>query len=71
MFDFYYNYIKKNYGSQAKLLFSDTDSLCLEVKTEDIYADMASDAHLFDFSEYPRDHFLHSVENKKVIGNFK
>ena len=71
MFDFYYNYIKKNYGSRAKLLFTDTDSLCLEVKTEDIYADMASDAHLFDFSEYPRDHFLHSVENKKVIGKFK
>ena len=49
MFDFYYNYIKKNYGSRAKLLFSDTDSLCLEVQTQDIYEDFARDANLFDF----------------------
>ena len=71
MFDFYYDYVKKNYGSRAKLLFTDTDSLCLEVKTQDIYEDMASDVDLFDFSDYPRDHFLHSVENKKVIGKMK
>ena len=71
MFDFYYNHIKAKYGSLAKLLFSDTDSLCLEIKTEDIYADMASDAQLFDFSEYTTDHFLYNIENKKVIGKFK
>ena len=71
MFDFYYNYIKKKYGSRAKLLFTDTDSLCLEVKTEDIYEDMAADASLFDFSKYPREHPLYSTENKKIIGKFK
>ena len=26
---------------------------------------------LYDFSEYPKDHFLFSAENKKVIGKFK
>ena len=71
MYDFYYNYIKTKYGSNAKLSFSDTDSLCLEVKTEDIYADLVSDQHLFDFSDFPRDHFLYSTHNKKVIGKFK
>ena len=70
MFDFYYNHIEVEYGSLSKLLFSDTDSLCLEVKTEDIYQDMASDAQLFDFSEYATDHFLYNTENKKFIGKF-
>ena len=28
---------------------------------------MASDAQLFDFSEYPTHHFLYNTENKKVI----
>ena len=40
MYDHHYNFFKKKYGDSAKLLFTDTDSLCYEIKTEDIYADM-------------------------------
>ena len=35
MYDFRYNYIKKNFD--AELLFADTDSLTYEIKSEDVY----------------------------------
>ena len=38
---------------------------------KDVYAGMASDKDLYDFSNYPSDHPLYSDENKKVIGKFK
>lgn len=37
MCEFNYNYIKKNYGDKSKLLFTDTDSLNYEIKTDDVY----------------------------------
>ena len=71
MFDFYYNYIKKNYGSRAKLLFTDTDSLRLEVKTENIYEDMAADASLFNFPNTQESAPFTALRIKKIIGKFK
>jgi hypothetical protein len=43
MYDFHYNYIKKRYGPNAQLLFTDTDSLCYNISTEHIYEDMMGD----------------------------
>ena len=40
MYDFHYNYIKKEYGQCAKLFITDTDSLCYNISTENIYEDM-------------------------------
>ena len=71
MYDFHYNHIKTLYGDRAKLLLTDTDSLCYEIETPDIYADMAKYIHLFDTSNFQTDHPLHSNHNKKVIGKFK
>ena len=71
MYDFHYNYMKTKYGKGAQLLFTDTDSLCYEVKTRDIYKDMAEDQHLFDFSGYPKDHPLYDTTNKTIIGKMK
>ena len=71
MYDFHYNYILPKYGKKAKLLFTDTDSLCYHIETEDIYSDFFADRELFDNSDYPSDSKFYFSENKKVIGKFK
>ena len=37
MYEFYYDYTKNKYDKKSKLLFTDTDSLMYEIKTEDVY----------------------------------
>ena len=71
MYDFHYNKMKARYEENIKLLFTDTDSLCYEIKTEDIYQDMAEELEEYDTSEYPTDHPLYSITNKKVLGKMK
>ena len=71
MYDFYYNKVKKNYGSNADLLHTDTDSLLLEIKTPNVYDDMQKNIEDYDKSDYPKDHPLYSVKNKKVLGKMK
>ena len=71
MYDFLYNYIKIKYGACAQVLFSDTDSLCIDVTTEDVYRDMEKDQELFNLSDYPQSHFLFNTNNKKVLGKMK
>ena len=71
MYGFHYEFIKQRYGSDATLLFTDTDSLCYHVKTEDVYQDMFERKEEFDFSDYPTDSQFHDPTNKKVIGKMK
>ena len=71
MYDFHYNYIKSRYNNKAELLFTDTDSLCYEIETRDVYKELWEDKQLFDNSDYPKDSPYFSVENKNVIGKFK
>ena len=69
MYDFHYGYIKHNYGTRAKLLFTDTDSLCYEIETEDVYEDIYHDKELFDLSDIQGK--FHDGSNKKVVGKMK
>ena len=71
MYQFHYEYIRPKYQSKAKLLFTDTDSLCYELCTEDAYADMLKERHRYDTSDYPKNHPNYSATNCKVIGKFK
>ena len=78
MYGFHYNTIVKKYGKNAKLLFTDTYSLCYHVKTNDLYDDMRADRKKYDTNNYDvnfkikvSNKKLFSKKNARVIGKFK
>ena len=53
MHEFWLDFVKPNYGENAKLCYMDTDSFIVHVKTEDINKDIAEDVKTrFDVSNY-------------------
>ena len=64
MYEFQYKYIKSKFD--ANLLFTDTDSLAYEIKTEDVYEEFYEDKILFGFSDYPLDSKFFDPANKRV-----
>ena len=69
MYDFHCNFIKKNFD--AELLFTDTESLPYEIKSENVYEEFFKWKHLFDFSDYLKDLKFFNETNKKVIGKMR
>ena len=69
MYDFHYNFIKNNFD--AELLFTDTDSLTYEIKSENVYEEFFKWKDLFDFSNYSKDSKFFDETNKKVIDKMK
>ena len=69
MYNFHYSYIKRKYD--AKLLFTDTDSVVYEIKTDYVYEDIYENKNLFDLSDYTQDSKFFDLVNKKVIGKMK
>ena len=72
MYRFHHDYVKPKWGDKSSLLFTDTDSLCYEIKTDDFYEDIRNDvSEWFDTSNYEKDHLLFSNNNKKQVGFMK
>ena len=72
MYEFWYDYVKKKYEDMVKLCYMDTDSLIMNIKTKDIYKDIAQDVEeRFGTSNYDVDRPLPKGKNKKVIGLIK
>ena len=79
MYRYWYDYLIPKYGAdKVELLFTDTDSFCYEVFTDDVYADMKEDMdspdtsrHWFDFSGYPKQHPNYDTRNEKVLEKMK
>jgi len=72
MYEFHHNFIKKNFGSKANLLFTDTDSFCYEIEIDDF--DISADVQeKFETSNFSPNHpsGIPTGINKKVPGMFK
>ena len=69
MYEFHYKYIKSKLD--AKMFFTDKDSLVYEIKTEDVYEDFYQDKNLFDFSDYLLNSKFFFPVNKNVVGKMK
>lgn len=71
MYSFLYDYIKRKYGQDAALVYTDTDSFLLEFKVNDVYADIRDDPDMFDTWDYP-ENSIYGIKrhNKKVPGKF-
>ena len=74
MAKFHYDVFLPYYGKdKVKLLFTDTDSFCYEIQTEDVWEDLKDKKlnEFFDFSNLPEEHPLFDKKNKAVIGKMK
>ena len=69
MYHLHYNFIKKNFNDE--LLFTDTDSLVYEIKSENVSEKFFKWKDLFDSSNYSKDSEFFDDTNKKVIGKMK
>ena len=69
IYKFHYEYVKNKFD--AKLLFTDIDSLVYEIKGEDVHEVSYSDKHLFDFSNYPVNSKYYDATNGSVLGKMK
>ena len=60
MYDFHYGYFKNKFN--ARLLFTDTDSLVYVIREkDDIYGKIYSDKDLFDFRDYSKNSKFYDV----------
>ena len=48
MYDWHYNHLKNTYGNRVQMLYTDTDSLILHIRNDDVYTDMAQHAGQYD-----------------------
>ena len=55
MYEFFYNHLKEKYRQKCELIYTDTDSLILGIRTDDLYKDMQEYSWLYDTSNYPKD----------------
>lgn len=71
MLEFFYDYLKPKYPNR-RMLYTDTDSMIIDVPTADLYLDLKTELFYYDASDCPKnEHPLYSKQDQKVSGKFK
>ena len=64
MFSYYHNILKKTFGDRVKLIYTDTNSFVLELRTRDLFNNLRSISHTLDTSNFPKTgHYLSDLFN--------
>ena len=74
MYKFHYDYVKPKWEDKATLLFTNTDSVCYEIRMDDAYKDISGDVdEWYDTSNYDENHLsgIYTKKNKKALGFMK
>ena len=67
IYEFYYDYMKKKYGKNSRILFFNTDNSKYWTKSKDVYKDLSKDKETFDFSKYSAKSKYYYGSNKLVV----
>ena len=62
MYSYLYDHLYKVYKPEnVKMIYGDTDSKILEIKTDDLYQDMIDNREHYDFSGYTKNHPMYHL----------
>ena len=66
MYSYYFDVLKKAFGSRIKLLYTDTDSFVLELKSDDLLRDLNAIRHTLDTSNFIKSgHYLSELYSRQ------
>ena len=71
LYKFHYDYVKKLYGNDSKLLFCDTDSVSYDITNHNVNQDMYVNKKYFDLSNFNPESPFHWTGNCKIPGTYK
>ena len=73
MYDFKYRHGHQIFGEDMRIAYMDMDSFSIKhnLSKEELEKRIKEHQEVFDLSNYPVDHKLYSIENKKVLGKMK
>ena len=71
IYEFHYDNMKNKCGINSLLLFTETDNLMYEIKSEDVYENFRKDKEMFNFSNYSTKSKYYDDSNKLVVGKMK
>ncbi|CAH1965864.1 unnamed protein product [Acanthoscelides obtectus] len=71
IYDFFYDFLKRQYGDKVSVAYTDTDSLIVHVETDNFYEDMKSHRHYFDTFNYDASNPHNMPQTASELGKMK